>query len=135
MIGDFRICRCCSKRRKKISMGLESLASTGGTRRTSPLSEHFCIEPEQLRATRWPRVTGQTRFLARLLDKRLRVPFPLSGDLRQQQPAFPSLFDDEPVKANGDVVERRDRLERAEQRQLDVDRRDFLRSDRRKPRI
>ncbi len=68
-----------------------------------------------------PRVSRKPGLLAGVREKRLRVPVPFGRHLRQQQAALPSLFDDQTVAADDDVLRPGDRLERAEQRDLDVD--------------
>ena len=63
------------------------------------------------------------RLRAGLREERLAVPAPLGRDLRQQQPAARSLFDDQAVAADHDRVgiARIDLLERPEDRDLDVE--------------
>src|SRR6185295_4715277 len=53
--------------------------------------------------------------------KRDRIPLPFRRDLRQQQASAPILFDEQAMRADLDVVRAANRLERAEERQLDVD--------------
>ena len=63
------------------------------------------------------------------------IPLPFDSDLRQQKTAAPPQFDDQSVSADLDVDCARDGFERAEQRQLDLDGRQFRFEDRGKPRV
>ena len=73
--------------------------------------------------------------MTRLRKKRLAIPVPLGRHLRQQQPAVPTHFDDEAVAPDGDVVGTGDRLERTEERELEIERRQFCGGDGRKARV
>src|SRR5882672_9562302 len=84
------------------------------------LAEHFCLEPPDL-CSFLPRVHWQAGFVAGVRQKRFAVPRPFRRDLRQQQTAVPSLLHDEPVLADLDLFRARDRFERTEQRQLEIE--------------
>src|SRR5262245_34077042 len=58
-------------------------------------------------------------------EKRFHVPLPLGGHLRQQQSPAPAALDDESVAADLDVCRSGDRLQRSEQRQFDLEVRQF----------
>ena len=81
-----------------------------------------------------PRVDGQTRLHTRLPEELLRGPTPFDRHLRQQQAAAVSFFDDQTVLPNGEGIGlmRIDRLERAENRDLQRDLRQFVARHRRK---
>ena len=65
--------------------------------------------------------------------KSFGIPLPFGRDLRQQQPSTPSLADDQAVTTDFDFARSRNRFERAEQRQLDLDAWNLLNGDSRKP--
>jgi len=77
------------------------------------LAEDDRFEPVDARAVP-PGVRRQTGLGAGLREKRLGVPPPLGGHLRQQQAAPNPLLDDQSVAADLDAgrVNRIDRLER-----------------------
>lgn len=66
-------------------------------------AKHFGFEPPKLRAL-LPCVSRQAGLVARLLDKRLRIPTPLNGNLGQQQSSMTAHFHDQAVPADHDVV-------------------------------
>src|SRR5712691_3318305 len=82
-----------------------------------------------------PRVGGQAGLPARLREERRRIPLPLSRDLRQEQSSPAAACDEQPVPSDLDIGGTADRLERAQQRQLDIDVRQFVRADWREPRV
>ena len=110
-------------------MGASSIS-----RWASSLSEDFRFEAPD-RCAGFPRIDRQAGLAARLRQKRRRVPFPLGGDLRQQQATASFARDEQAMAADFDVAWPGDGLERAEQRQLDVDVRKFAPAARHEPRI
>src|SRR6185369_6832250 len=96
------------------------------------LAEDFRFETPYLRVF-FPRVARQAGLLAGVREKGVGVPMPLLRNLRQQQPSMPAALDDQAMTADDDVLRSHDRLERAEQRDLDVDRLELVRRERRKP--
>ena len=119
---------------RRESSSLSSLRCPSCPSCPSRLPEHLRLESPELRAL-LPRVARQARLVAGLREERLPIPAPFGRHLRQQQPALPALLDDQPVTADFDVVRRRDRLERPEQRHLDLQAGQFRGADRREPRI
>ena len=83
------------------------------------LPKHLGFELPELRAV-LPCITRQGRFVARLFDKCLSIPPPFGRHLGKQQTSLPSLFDDETMAADFDLVERRYGFEGSEDRQLDI---------------
>ena len=67
-------------------------------------SEHLRLERPEPRAL-LPGVWWQPRLLTRVGEKRLAIPAPLCGDLRQQQTTVPSLFDHQPMPAHHDLFD------------------------------
>src|SRR5947209_7529128 len=144
--AGFVDCRCCWKRRRrKAARKVPStwIASMNGTSRSCAafslpdlpdLAEHLRLKPPHLRAL-FPGVARQAGLVTRLRKKRLAIPVPLGRHLRQQQPAVPTHFDDEAVTPDGDVVGTGDRLERTEERELEIERRQFYGGDGREARI
>src|SRR6266540_3674809 len=158
--GGSAVCRCCSKRPKRKAarrrgskwigsmkkiwrrfaawLGLDRLEGQGRllSCQSCPLrlAKHLGLEPPQLRAI-FPGVAWKTRFVTRLREKRFDIPLPFNRNLRKQQTAAPSALDDQAVPADLDSIGAGDRLERSEQRHLDLDPRYFRFGDRRKTRV
>src|SRR5947208_4768063 len=96
--------------------------SSSPTRPTRPFcaSEDFGFESPELRAL-LPCLQRQPGLVTCLREEGRSVPFPFGRDLRQEKAALPASFDDESVPADFDLLRTGDRLERAKQRELDVE--------------
>src|SRR5713226_6164460 len=97
------------------------------------LTEDFRLEAPQSGAV-FPRVARQAGFVTGLREKRFRVPVEFGRDLGQQKTPLPAILHHEAMATDGDVGRTGNRLERAEQRDLDVDLGELDVRDRRKAR-
>jgi hypothetical protein len=89
-------------RRPKEGDLLPRLASVSSCRQIA-FSEHLRLEHQQSRPM-LPGIAGQSCLQARVLEECQAIPLVLDGDLRQQQSASISLFDDQPVAPDLDLL-------------------------------
>ena len=115
----------------KLSSELMAASRPASVRLNSPEDLRFESSRPWLHAASSP----QERPALRHVCERnvVGVPFPLGGDLRQQQTAPPSHLHHQAMAPNLDVRGSCYRLERAEHRDLDLDLRQLRRRHRRKP--
>src|SRR5260221_3713748 len=99
------------------------------------LPEHLGAEAEEGHARPPPRLSGEARLQADLLEEPFRVPAPFRSDLGQEETAPAPLLDIEAVRSDLDLRGVRDLLARQEHRDLDVEQREIAHGSGREPRI